>query len=566
MDNRGTITTPSGGSVYLVGSGVANSGIINSPQGDVILAAGQTVKIFDTSTPGVRVEVTATDNSVVNLGQIIAKSGQIGIYGATLRNSGVINADQVVRGENGRIFLRASKDVTLDAGSSISASGDAGGSITVQAEQGTLLASGNVSATGSDGKGGDIALLGHLVGVTDHAVVDASGSAGGGTVLVGGDYQGANAAVQNAWRTFVGADATIKADATVDGDGGKVIVWSDDVTRFYGNISAKGGPQGGNGGFVETSSHNVLDASGMVDASALLGTGGRWLLDPSDVTITHGSVGTLTGGTFDPAGASGSIGDTQINAALNGGTDVIIQTTTGTGGTGAIVVNGTADVGGAVVISNTTGGTRGLTLNTVGTINMHAGASIAGSTGNALNVNFNATGGSTVAGTINNAGGTLSIGGNGALTLPGTIAGGTLIASTLTSVSGILDTVTIGSNLNLAGTLLVRNGLTLGNGVTFNIGNSILAFQVAGTQHLATLGSSTLAMAGGTIQAGNGTVQTLQIDAGVTVQGFGSLNQSSVSTIVNAGTILANTTGQTLTISSNVFTNSGTLSATARAR
>src|SRR5215831_10562910 len=60
VDNRGTITTPTGGSVYLVGSGVNNSGIINSPQGDVILAAGQSVKILDTSTPGVRVEITAS--------------------------------------------------------------------------------------------------------------------------------------------------------------------------------------------------------------------------------------------------------------------------------------------------------------------------------------------------------------------------------------------------------------------------------------------------------------------------------------------------------------------------
>ena len=41
-------------SISLVGSNVANNGIINSPQGDVILAAGQSVKIFDTSTPGVR--------------------------------------------------------------------------------------------------------------------------------------------------------------------------------------------------------------------------------------------------------------------------------------------------------------------------------------------------------------------------------------------------------------------------------------------------------------------------------------------------------------------------------
>src|ERR1039457_4666275 len=77
VENQGSITTPSGGSVYLVGSNVTNSGIINSPQGDVILAAGQSVKIFDTSTPGVRVEITASDNTAVNLGEIDRKSTRL---------------------------------------------------------------------------------------------------------------------------------------------------------------------------------------------------------------------------------------------------------------------------------------------------------------------------------------------------------------------------------------------------------------------------------------------------------------------------------------------------------
>ena len=52
--------------------------------------------------------------------------------------------------------------------------------------------------------------------------------------------------------------ATINADATVSGNGGKVVLWSNDVTWFDGQISVKGGSQGGNGGFVETSqSHHV---------------------------------------------------------------------------------------------------------------------------------------------------------------------------------------------------------------------------------------------------------------------------------------------------------------------
>ena len=42
---------------------------------------------------------------------------------------------------------------------------------------------------------------------------DCGGHSGGGTVLVGGDYQGKNADVQNAWRTYVSADSTLRADA-----------------------------------------------------------------------------------------------------------------------------------------------------------------------------------------------------------------------------------------------------------------------------------------------------------------------------------------------------------------
>ena len=60
-------------------------------------------------------------------------------------------------------------------------------------------------------------------------------------MLVGGDYQGKNAAIQNAGATYVSPEATIAADAKQSGDGGKVIVWGNDVARVYGTISARGG-------------------------------------------------------------------------------------------------------------------------------------------------------------------------------------------------------------------------------------------------------------------------------------------------------------------------------------
>ena len=51
--------------------------------------------------------------------------------------------------------------------------------------------------------------LGLRVGVIGSGVIDASGETGGGTVLVGGDYKGGNAAVQNAESTSIGPDGVI---------------------------------------------------------------------------------------------------------------------------------------------------------------------------------------------------------------------------------------------------------------------------------------------------------------------------------------------------------------------
>jgi hypothetical protein len=73
-------------------------------------------------------------------------------------------------------------------------------------------------------RGGRIEITGEEVVLNGNARVEATGRQGGGTVLVGGDYQGRNPEVPNARKTFVGRDAVIDASATGAGDGGKVIV------------------------------------------------------------------------------------------------------------------------------------------------------------------------------------------------------------------------------------------------------------------------------------------------------------------------------------------------------
>jgi filamentous hemagglutinin family protein len=263
VSNAGSITTPSGGQVFLVAPNVDNSGIITSPQGDVILAAGHAVQFVDAGNPSVQVVVSAPDNAALNLGKVIAQGGRIGIYGALVNQRGHLNANSAVLGENGKIVLKASRDTLLEAGSV-------------------------TSATGA-GQGGEVSVLGQRVALTGDARVDASGQTGGGTVLVGGDYQGKNAAVQNARQTVVGTDARIQADAIASGDGGKIVVWADGATSMAGRLSARGGAAGGDGGVAESSGKQTLDFRGTADLRAPRGKAGSLLLDPNDIYITTGS-------------------------------------------------------------------------------------------------------------------------------------------------------------------------------------------------------------------------------------------------------------------------------------
>jgi filamentous hemagglutinin family protein len=262
VSNQGAITTPSGGQVYLIGSSVTNGGVITSPGGDVVLAAGQSVDLADSNDPDMRVVISAPGNRALNVGKVVAESGRVGIYGALVNQLGLISANSAVAGENGKIVLKSSGDTMLGAGSVTSATGG--------------------------GHGGQIEATGSRVGLTGDAVVDVSGQAGGGTVLIGGDEHGGNPGIQNAGFTYVGPTTQVKADALQSGNGGKVVVWSDQQTQMYGNVSARGADRGGNGGFVETSSKGNLDFQGVVDLRAPSGAAGTLLLDPSDINIQAG--------------------------------------------------------------------------------------------------------------------------------------------------------------------------------------------------------------------------------------------------------------------------------------
>lgn len=288
--NEGLIRTAAGGRVALIAPQIENSGIIDAPGGEVILAAGRTVTLSDATLGGVSFEVQAPEDRVLNLGTLSADGGTVGVFAGTLKHSGQIRADRLEMGDDGSILLVASSALEVSESAVVQADGHNGldgGSITLQANAGTAQVAGTLSAQSEGGQGGDIDVLGDSVQMGATAVADASGDLGGGTLRIGGDFQGSNADVRNASGTDIAAGAVLRADARDSGDGGRVIVWADRLTRFGGALSARGGAAGGNGGFAEVSGKQTLVfADGAtVDLSAAQGTHGKLLLDPLDIIV-----------------------------------------------------------------------------------------------------------------------------------------------------------------------------------------------------------------------------------------------------------------------------------------
>ena len=142
---------------------------------------------------------------------------------------------------------------------------------------------------------GNIVLLAEEIAIANNASLDVSGERGQGTILIGGDFQG-QGNLPTASETAVSPGATLSADATVRGNGGRIVVWSDGATYFAGRASARGGPQGGDGGLVEVSGVEKLVYRGQVDTRAAAGEVGTLLLDPTNIEIVE----AVDADTFDP--------------------------------------------------------------------------------------------------------------------------------------------------------------------------------------------------------------------------------------------------------------------------
>ncbi|EDX6243736.1 filamentous hemagglutinin N-terminal domain-containing protein, partial [Salmonella enterica subsp. diarizonae] len=477
--NQGSLTTTKGGYIVLAADRVRNQGEIRTPGGRVVLAAADRVTLQLDNTGLTAVSV---NGSVVN---------------ALAENRGLISAT------NGQVYLTArGKDMLLNTvvnnSGTVEAKGlsERGGEIVLDGgDSGVVSQSGMLLADSDSGRGGKITLEGQNIHLAGGSLISATGETGGGEVYVGGGWQGKDSSIRHASKVVMDKTAVIDVSAKARGQGGTAVLWSDDYTNFRGTILARGGLQGGDGGRVETSSHHNLQAFGDVDASAVKGNAGEWLLDPFDITVVSGSTdtdvneGSGNDGIFTPDTGTSQVSNGTINNRLNSGTNVTIKTAKENSGStqwGNITVNAS--------IEHTAGNNVSLTLEADGNINI-TNHSITSTTGK-LDVNLLGAGSHDGTITLNNA----TVSSNG-----GNITLGQLNAGSDGTTSGLAVSITNSTlNATSAGNISItaNNGTTLGNGTLS--GNEVSVSASSGTgDALAINNGSNLTAAGNLTVSGD---------------------------------------------------------------
>jgi hypothetical protein len=251
---------------------------------------------------------SSAGGSVLNQGSINADGGYVALLGANVSNEGTISA------RLGTVALAAGKRITLDV------VGD--GLLNVAVNEGAV-----------------------------HALVSNGGmiQADGGQVLMTAQAAG------NLLQTVVNNTGVIQAQ-TIENHNGVIKLLGDmqsGTVNVGGTLDASA-PNGGNGGFIETSAVHVKVGDGArISTAAAQGLTGSWLIDPTDYTIA------ASGGDITGAALSTNLGSTNVT---------ILSTSGGSGTNGDVNVNDEV---------SWYGGNK-LTLNAQNNINIRSNMSVNG--------------------------------------------------------------------------------------------------------------------------------------------------------------------------------------------
>jgi filamentous hemagglutinin family protein len=219
---------------------------------------------------------TGSTASVVNEGSITAATGgYIALLATTVQNTGTLTAEQ------GTVALAAADAVTLDLSGDqlLGVTLDTGALQALVDNQGAIVAD-----------GGRILLTAKALDELTGAQVNNSGILQARTV---GELQG------------------------------EIELMAEDGTTTVGGTLDASAPDGGDGGFIETSGTSVQVAEGaVITTAAASGSTGTWLIDPDGFTI----------------GTGGDMTATALSQAL-ASSNVVIESTQGSGSDGDVKVN-----------------------------------------------------------------------------------------------------------------------------------------------------------------------------------------------------------------------------------
>ncbi|MBL0726399.1 S-layer family protein [Piscinibacter sp. HJYY11] len=385
------IQVTEGDSIILISqSQIEHHGVISAPRGEINMtnASDATLRAVGTSGFVQLAQATPSEpqSSTLTTGlgsQTLAAGGRI-VIGGQLREEGGGRADNL---SIGGVVSTAS---STGNGGSIHIDAGAGGSLAVS--------DASITAASTTATGGHVTLLGNNITLqrgeqagAPEVIVD--GATGGGRIEIGDTRTRA---------VLVNDNVLLSADATRNGHGGQIrlrAMYEDrnasspvpradfGVTEAYGVLRARGGTEGGNGGQIETSGMAVTTAlanaggvtfkQASIDARARAagGTAGAWTLDPYNVSISNAPPQDVSGG-FEPTGPGANVQASDVVAALNAGTSVVISTEAGGAGTQA--GNITVAPGTSII---RTAGTAPTTLTLRANNNILVDGSTIGSTG-----------------------------------------------------------------------------------------------------------------------------------------------------------------------------------------
>lgn len=219
--------------------------------------------------------------SVVNEATLsAADGGYIALLAPQVRNEGIVSA------RLGTALLAAGDKVTLTL--------DGGSLAGYQIDQGTLNAL-----------------------VQNKQLIQADG---------GRVFLAAKAAASELAKAVVNNEGVIEA-RTLNNRGGVIQLMGDmdkGEVKVAGTLDASA-PNGGNGGFIETSAAKVsIDSAARITTKAAAGATGTWLIDPQDYTIAA-SGGDITGAALSAQLANNNVIIQSANGAAAGNGDIFVN-------------------------------------------------------------------------------------------------------------------------------------------------------------------------------------------------------------------------------------------------